>query len=201
MHEVAPTGSDGKTGARSAVHRFGPRAPAPLVLGAARPDTVATVCAEGLPNLLHELVHIALAGVVADDHGFDYRAIPVDLDTAEGRDVLFDELACCVVSCAYLLDDDGAPAWQRCCDWFREQIGIQPVFYGFEDDPPGFWRCVQRLTAGHAERFAAMLDAAYARCEALLVWGGATHGVARCRRRLEWDELWMSTGLDREWVG
>lgn len=198
MHEVARR-TETEPGRGTAAPRwFAPRAPAPLGRVPSSTDIVATLCAEGLPNVLHELVHLALAGVVADDHGFDYQAIPVDLDTGEGRDVLFDELACCVVSCAYLLDDDGAASWQRCHAWFREQIGIQPVFYGYEDDAAGFWRRVDAVTAGHAERFAAMLDAAYARCEALLAWGGATSDVARCRRRLDWDGLWTSTSLDCE---
>ena len=54
----------------------------------------ALVQAEGLPNLLHELAHAVQAGCLADDYGIDYTAIPFDLDTAAGRAVLWDELAC-----------------------------------------------------------------------------------------------------------
>jgi hypothetical protein len=53
---------------------------------AAGPATPASapfiVAAAGLPNLLHELVHVLQAGRLADDHGLDYGQIPYDLARA-----------------------------------------------------------------------------------------------------------------------
>src|SRR5215210_5186146 len=54
---------------------FAPRAPAPwppraavMIVRDAHAEAVAILEVEGLPNLLHELVHVALAGRIADDH-------------------------------------------------------------------------------------------------------------------------------------
>ena len=78
--------------------------------------------AAGLPNLLHELVHVLQFGRLADDHGLDYGQIPLDLGDPAHRRHLWEELACCLVSCAYL-----EPAAEAA--WFAEQVGIQGVFY------------------------------------------------------------------------
>lgn len=88
---------------------------------------------EGLPNLVHELVHALFLGRLADDHGFDYGQIPLDLARPEHRRHLWEELACCVLStviCAPLEHDPVAFA----CDWFAEQFEIQGVFHGLEHD-------------------------------------------------------------------
>lgn len=92
--------------------------------------------AQGLPNLVHELVHALFLGRLDDDHGFDYGLIPLDLALAEHRRHLWEELACCVVSVAYGCDSDATPR-QR-LDWFIEQFEIQGVFHGLEYDLPGF---------------------------------------------------------------
>src|SRR5262245_34951975 len=66
--------------------------------------------AQGLKNLLHELVHVVQLGRLAQDHATDYRAIPFDVRVAEQRVLLWQELACCVVSSAYV-DAGEADAW------------------------------------------------------------------------------------------
>jgi hypothetical protein len=156
------------------------------------------VCAQGLPNLLHELVHVVLAGVLDDDHGIDYGAIPFDLETVAGRRVLWEELACCVLSCAWLADaDPGASpddVRRQVDDWFREQVDIQPVFYGMEEDPPGFWRRVDALRARHADEVNACLVQAYRDTEALLVASGAPRDRARPHWRPSLDERWGRAG-------
>jgi len=92
---------------------------------------------QGLPNLIHEVVHALFLGHLADDHGFDYGQIPLDLARADHRRYLWEELACCVLStviCAPLEDDPESFA----CDWFAEQFEIQGVFHGLEHDLAGF---------------------------------------------------------------
>lgn len=158
----------------------------------------ALVQAEGLPNLLHELAHAVQAGRLADDHGIDYTAIPFDLDTAAGRAVLWDELACCVTSCAYLRAHGraartGAPAPQITAEveaWFREQVEIQPVFYGLEHDPPAFVERVAALARTHAAEAQAVLDRAYAALERALADAGAELAVARSAWRPSLPTLW-----------
>jgi hypothetical protein len=140
--------------------------------------------AEGLANLLHEAGHIVLRGCLDDDHGIDYGAIPFDPGTAPGRAVLFEELACCVLSCSYLALPRAA-----CEAWFREQVEIQPVFYGMEDDVPGFWRVVEDAYAAHRDEADAMIDAAFVRVETLLRWSGAPATLACVPARLELGSL------------
>jgi hypothetical protein len=174
---------------------FGPRAPAPLAgLPAAfdrHAEPVVVIDVAGLPNLLHELVHVALAARLGDDHGFDYRAIPYDLAQASGRAVLWDELSATVVSCAYLLSGAGPTDWVRVDAWFDEQLGIQPVFYGMEDDPSRFWATVPRLERHHRDEASAMMSCAYDRVAALLA-AGADHHVAPIR--LDFATLWERRG-------
>ena len=83
------------------------------------------VIVEGLANLLHEFVHILLAGRLADDHGVDYQRIPFQLAYDQDRRLLWEELACCQLSCAHLPGDEADRD-----AWFLEQIGIQGVFFG-----------------------------------------------------------------------
>lgn len=141
---------------------------------------------QGLPNLLHEGVHIVLAERLDNDHGIDYGAIPFRLDTAEGRQVWWEELSCCVVSCAYLC----RPAWDDAVDaWFAEQVEIQPVFYGFEADPRAFFGAIPRLLQSDHVAYTATLERAYLRMEDLLRFGGAPPEVARPRQRLTAEML------------
>jgi hypothetical protein len=152
------------------VRSFAPRAPAALPPGPlvrAPGERLATIDVEGLPNLLHELVHVALAGRLADDHGYDYGAIPYDLATPSGRAVLWEEIACCVVSCAYLLGPDpGARA--RVDAWFAEQLEIQPLFYGLEREPAAFFATLDALAHAHIDELVATLESAYDRVDRLL---------------------------------
>lgn len=139
--------------------------------------------AAGLPNLLHELVHVLQVGRLADDHGLDYGQIPYDLERAPHRRILWEELACCVVSCAYLEADVEAA-------WFAEQVGIQGVFYGHDDDPEGFLAAVDRAVAAHGDELAAVLTAAYTATEAALTAAGAPPELARPRAHVPFHRLW-----------
>ena len=141
------------------------------------------VAAAGLPNLLHGLVHVLLAGRLADDHGIDYGQIPYDLTRAAHRRLLWEELSCCVVSCAYL--EAGIEA-----EWFAEQVGIQGVFYGYDDYPEGFLVAVDRAIAAYGPELAAVLAEAYRAVETRLHDVGAPPGLARPRARLDFTALW-----------
>lgn len=158
------------------------------------PPATAQVQAEGLPNLLHELVHAVQAGRLDDDYGIDYSAIPFDLRTPAGRAVLWEELACCVVSCAYLpaAGSEGHDEGLRpsVADWFREQLEIQPVFYGMEDDPPAFVELVGQLLTRYGDEVDAVLDRAYAATERALSGAGAAAGVSAPRIRPSARSLW-----------
>jgi hypothetical protein len=171
------------------VRTFAARAPAALppgpVVRAPEGEKLAVIEVEGLPNLLHELVHVALAGALADDHGYDYGAIPYDLASVRGRAVLWEEIACCVVSCAYL-DQPGAAGRAIVDSWFDEQLGIQPVFYGMEHDPAAFFATVDGLVHAHIGELVAMLDCAYERVERLL----APFRDGRAPERLAFAPLW-----------
>lgn len=165
-----------------------PAAPAPRAL----------VQAEGLPNLLHELAHAVQAGCLEDDYGIDYTAIPFDLATAAGRAILWDELACCVTSCAYLQTHGraaraGAPGPAIAAEvdaWFREQVEIQPVFYGQEHEPAAFVERVAALLSTHGAEAQAVLDRAYASIERALASAGADPAVARSAWRPTLPTLW-----------
>jgi hypothetical protein len=158
----------------------------------------ALVQAEGLPNLLHELAHAVQAGCLADDYGIDYTAIPFDLATAAGRAVLWDELACCVTSCAYLQTHGraaragaAAPAIAAEIDaWFREQVEIQPVFYGLEHEPAAFVERVAALLSTHGAEAQTALDRAYVALERALAAMGAEPAVARSAWRPTLPTLW-----------
>lgn len=172
--------------------------PGPEAPDRALPPPTALVQAEGLPNLLHELAHAVQAGRLDDDYGIDYTAIPFDLDTAAGRAVLWDELACCVTSCAYLQAHGRAararaPASVVAAEvhaWFREQVEIQPVFYGMEHDPPAFVERVAALLRTHGAEAQAVLDRAYAALERALASAGAAPAVARSAWRPSLGTLW-----------
>jgi hypothetical protein len=160
-------------------------------------DAGVVVCAQGLPNLLHELVHVVLAGVLDDDHGIDYGAIPFDLATREGRQVLWEELSCCVLSCAYVArrqpGETAAAAEARVDAWFREQVDIQPVFYGMEDDPAAFWVRVDRCRRAYAPEVDATLGRAYRDVKEALREGGAAGDLAVPPEVLSLETLWSRT--------
>jgi len=101
---------------------------------------------QGLPNLVHEVIHALFLGRLADDHGFDYGQIPLDLRRPEHRRCLWEELACCVISAVLCAPFEPDPE-QFARDWFAEQFEIQGIFHGLEDDLAGF-----------TERIAAELD-------------------------------------------
>ncbi len=139
--------------------------------------------AAGLPNLLHELVHVLHAGRLADDHGLDYGQIPYDLAVPGQRKILWEELSCCVVSCAYLETTEEEA-------WFAEQVGIQGVFYGHDDDPEGFLKAVDRALVAHGSELEVVLAGAYAAVMTRLRAVGAPVALAAPRARLEFTTLW-----------
>lgn len=137
--------------------------------------------AAGLPNLLHELVHVLQFGRLADDHGLDYGQIPLDLGDPAHRRHLWEELACCLVSCAYL-----EPAAEAA--WFAEQVGIQGVFYGYDSDAPGFLAAVDRTLAAHGAELEVVLAAAFAAASRRLAAVGA--GPLARPRDLHFPTVW-----------
>ena len=144
---------------------------------------------EGLPNLLHEFVHFVLRPPLAVDHGFDYSRIPFDTSEPEQRRWLWEELACCVVSCAYLA---GRP--ERVEPWFAEQLGIQHHFYGYPG-PAEFLPHVEALVAAHGAELEAVVDEAYAAAAAHLAAAGAADPAPP--RRLDFAPLFaelLATG-------
>jgi len=141
------------------------------------------VIVEGLPNLLHELIHLLFAGGPADDHGIDYQQIPYDLTRAVHRQILWEELSCCVISSAYL------PGKQR-DPWFAEQIGIQGVFYGFDDDIKGFYAAVSRASGDYAQELRAVTELGYHRLVVALKQVGATKLVREPEQRELFIDYW-----------
>jgi hypothetical protein len=113
------------------------------------------VVAPGLPGLLHEFVHANQVGYLADDHDLDYKQIPYDLARGHHRKILWDELAACVLSCAWVSAEEEEA-------WFAEQVGILGVFYGFDHDPPAFFPVVDAVTARHAVDLHAVIAGAFA---------------------------------------
>lgn len=191
-------------GARVEIAEGGDNLVRALPPGATDPEShaqdrpTALVQAEGLPNLLHELVHAVQAGRLDDDYGIDYTAIPFDLADPAGRATLWDELSCCVISCAYLHAHGRAaragspsPAIQAEVDaWFSEQIGILPVFYGLEHDPHAFHARVAALLREHATEAQRVLDRAYQATEHALRVVGARPSVAVPPWRPSLHALW-----------
>lgn len=182
------------------VVRIGPRARIPTSLppwtGDVPPPSV-EIAVQGLPNLLHEVGHLMVRRVLDHDHGIDYGAIPFDLGSSGGQAVLWEEIACCTLSCGYpaVPDDQDAQAWEDA--WFREQVEIQPIFYGYDDgieggdgrDVEGFWNEVSALYEAHGEQAERAVEHAYAQTEILLRWAGAPAGVATPRERLSFGTL------------
>ncbi|HEY8378524.1 MAG TPA: hypothetical protein VIK91_18645 [Nannocystis sp.] len=140
------------------------------------------VVASGLPNLVHEFAHAIQVGRLADDHGFDYGQIPLDLSRPEQRIWLWQELACMAVSCAY------APAGSVDA-WFREQVEIQGVFVGVADGAP-YAALVDATLARYPGELPAVVTAAYDAVARALREAGAADAEAHPPRRLPFEELW-----------
>jgi hypothetical protein len=142
---------------------------------------------QGLPNLLHELAHVVLLGRVEKDHGTPYAKIPFDLTAADGRRLLFEELACCVASASWHPGSDAdAQAW------FGEQVGIQGCFFGFEGDPKGMIAAIAREVAAHRDELDEVTARAHARIAVALTNAGATIEAAFPARRFDFDDGWRA---------
>ncbi|MDC0719504.1 hypothetical protein [Nannocystis bainbridge] len=144
-------------------------------------DRPFVVVASGLPNLVHEFAHAVQAGRLADDHGFDYGLIPLDLRAAGQRALLWEELACAVLSCAYAPDDVDA--------WFKEQVEIQGVFYGVAEGAE-FADLVDATRAAHPDELPAAVEAAYRAVAQNLREAGATDAEAEPPQALTFEALW-----------
>ncbi len=151
-----------------------------------RPDDPGTapfvVVVAGLPNLLHELLHVLQVGRVADDHGIDYTQIPFDLHTPLGRQLLWQELACCVVSAAYLPTHLQVP-------WFIEQIEIQGVFFGCETTRD-LAQTIDETISKFPEELPTTLTATYALAETALIRAGLARQTAQPAERIHFNGLW-----------
>lgn len=123
--------------------------------------------AQGLPNLLHEMLHFVQHGRLDVDHGIDYSRIPFDTDHAGDRRLLWEELACCALSCAYL---DASAAERRA--WFEEQIGILHHFFGL-DSTDTLRARIADLLAAHPGEWPRTLARAAALAESHLRDAGA----------------------------
>ncbi len=143
------------------------------------------VIVEGLPNLLHELAHAALHGGLADDHGFDYGLIPLQVERASDRRLLWEEFAAAVLSCAYL---GASPATTDA--WFAEQVEIQGVFYGLEGDLEGLYALFDAALGRYAQEAESVLSEAYEAASTWLREAGAPPQVCRPHRRYQAAELW-----------
>lgn len=140
---------------------------------------------QGLPNLLHELAHVLLLGRVETDHATPYGKIPFDLTTADGRRLLFEELACCVASASFHQGDDA-----QAQAWFAEQVGIQGCFFGFEGDLARMLAAIDQQVAAHRAELDEIIARAHARIAAALTAAGATPEAALPPRRFDFDAGW-----------
>jgi hypothetical protein len=152
--------------------------------------------AQGLPNLIHELVHALFLGGLADDYGFDYGQIPLDLARPEHRRCLWEEFACCVLStvvCAPFQDD---PEWFA-RDWFAEQFEIQGVFHGLEHDLAAFRARVDAhlQIADHRAELLETIERARLRLEEALAGVGCLARVPRCDALSIWADYRSSWHL------
>ncbi len=149
--------------------------------------------AQGLPNLVHELVHALFLGRLEDDHGFDYGLIPLDLRDPAQRRHLWEELACCAISTAYSEPFAADPPTFR-HEWFAEQFEIQGVFHGLEDDLPAFQARIDSLLSkpSLSGELAEVVDEGYRRVEAALTAVGAEPEIAHVPVRLDVEILWTA---------
>ena len=147
--------------------------------------------AQGFPNLVHEFVHAVHAGGLAEDHGFDYGRIPLDLHKPADRATLVEELCACWISCELLdaqlrrgaVDDRTRDA--EVFAWFAEQAEIQPVFYGDQNDLPGFVARVSGVLDHHGAETRKGIECAWSStCDTL-----ARAGVPRDQLVARWSDL------------
>lgn len=106
---------------------------------------------QGSPNLFHELAHVVLLGRLAKDHATDYTKIPFDVMSEQGRRLLFEELACCLASCAW---HPGTPNEVEA--WFDEQVDIQPCFFRRDGDLRQFLRDADTSIQQHQAQLTAI---------------------------------------------
>lgn len=142
------------------------------------------VVVEGLPNLLHELVHFLYFGRAEDDHGFDYQQIPYDLKRPEHRRVLWEELSCCTISATYLEPSARDP-------WFAEQVQILGVFYGYDNHPVGFYAALDKMTQIYAQDLRDTLDEGFSAAERVLFADSEPGSPARCSFASYWRRFRM----------
>ena len=161
----------------------------------ARPDELEAIPelgwvveAQGLPNLVHEFIHALFLGALADDHGFDYGEIPLDMERPDQRRHLWEEMVCCGASAAICAPLHPSPsAFVR--DWFVEQFEIQGVFHGLEHDLDAFRAHIDRQMQ-REERLAeldATVDRAYALLDAAMAEVGGP-ALPRCDLRAIWRD-------------
>ena len=143
------------------------------------------VIVEGLPNLLHELAHAALFGGLADDHGFDYGRIPLQIERDSDRRLLWEEFAAAVLSCAYL---EALPATIDA--WFAEQVEIQGVFYGLDGDLDRLYALFDGALKRYGQEAESVLCEAYRAVSTWLREAGAPPQICRPYRRYRAAELW-----------
>ena len=138
---------------------------------------------ESTANLVHEIAHALVAERLDDDHGFQYGTLPLDLAGPTGRSALFDELAACVLSCAF----SSRPADA----WFREQFEIQPVFYGAEA-PGDLSRAVCAVLDAYGAEARAFVQGVFERFDAALRAVRAAPWICRPIQSVSLDGLWRT---------
>lgn len=158
---------------------------------AARPFVIEV---QGTPNLFHELAHVVLLGRLAKDHATETARIPFDLTSAASARLLFEELACCLVSCSWHPDD------RRAVDaWLDEQVDIQPCFFRRDGDLAAFLRDAAAAVARDPAGFVATCERALVRTRDALAAAGLPPAVVpphpELRPLAEWRAL-----LDRHGV-
>lgn len=166
------------------------------------------VSVEGLSNLAHEVGHLLFAARLDDDHGIDYRAIPYDLERADGGELLAEELCCCAFSCAVLHTSLTARSpvvgessstvrtIESAVDaWFAEQFEIQPVFYQDAPDLRSFRLHVDAWMDGASEMLVRKCDLLYGSARRWL-GGLGLPLVSVVAVRYEVSELWRRYVLD-----
>lgn len=137
---------------------------------------------QGVPNLLHEVLHIVQVGEILPDHGTEYGQIPFDPASASGRRLLFEELACCIVSARWHPGDE--PAARA---WYEEQVGIQGLFFGQE--PEAFPRQIEPLVRAQRTEFEHTLESAEHKLCRLLREANAEQTLLAPHHPLSYREL------------
>lgn len=152
--------------------------------------------AQGLPNLIHEWVHALFLGRLADDHGFDYGEIPLDLELRAHRQHLWEELACCALSTSTCAPLHAEPeTFARA--WFVEQFEIQGVFHGLEHDLDGFRRRIdaQLAQAPRRAELEGVIRAAHGALQTSLRQQMPDYVLPDCQIMLLWHDYRDYAGL------